>query len=285
MRHMEDASFTLLGCDFTSAPSTRKPVTLAVGHCDRGRVVLDGIETFVTLDDWQARLAATPDGGWVGGFDLPFGLPRELVETLGWPTDWRTCMAHYASLSRQDIRECFADFCDARPAGGKFAHRATDGPAGSSPSMKWVNPPVAFMMHAGVPRLLAAGVSLPGLHAGDPRRVALEAYPGLLARSVLGNVSYKSDDRAKQTPERLIARKSLVHALESGDALLLRDAGLRLKLSHAQRDALADDPSGDVLDAVLCLLQAAWAWRQHTSGHPCYGLPPFDPLEGWIVGA
>ena len=65
----------------------------------------------------------------------------------------------------------------------------------------------------------------------------------------------------------------------------MRNAGLRLKLSHAQRDALADDPSGDVLDAVLCLLQAAWALQRHTTGHPCYGLPPFDPLEGWIVGA
>lgn len=273
----------LLGCDFTSAPSRRKPVTLAVGCCDRGRVLLDGVETFESLQDWQERL--TRPGRWVGAFDLPFGLPRELVEQLGWPTAWADCMSHYASLSREQIREAFAAFCDARPVGGKFAHRSTDGPAGSSPSMKWVNPPVAFMMHAGVPRLLAAGVHLPGLHNGDPQRVALEAYPGLLARSVLGTQSYKSDDRARQTPERLIARKALLHALESGDAPSLRDAGLRLKLSHSQRDDLADDPSGDRLDAVLCLLQAAWAWQQHEQGHACYGLPPFDPLEGWIIGA
>jgi len=276
---------TLLGCDFTSAPSKRKPVTLAVGRSERGRVRLERIETFTALADWQARLAEAAPGGWVGGFDLPFGLPRELVETLRWPTNWRDCMAHYASLSREQIRDTFAAFCHARPAGGKFAHRATDGPAGSSPSMQWVNPPVAFMLHAGVPRLIEAGVSLPGLHPGDPQRVALEAYPGLLARSVLGNTSYKSDDRAKQTPERLIARKTLIHALELGDAPLLRSASLRLKLSHAQRDALADDASGDMLDAVLCLLQAAWALQQHTAGHPCYGLPAFDPLEGWIVSA
>ena len=63
--------------------------------------------------------------------------------------------------------------------------------------MKWVNPPVAFMLHAGVPLLIQAGVSLPGLHAADPRRVALEAYPGLLAREILGRRSYKSDDKAK----------------------------------------------------------------------------------------
>jgi hypothetical protein len=56
---------------------------------------------------------------------------------------------------------------------------------------------------------------------------------------------------------------------------------LRLKVSHAQRDALAHDATGDTLDAVLCLMQAAWALQQ---GAPAYGLPDeLDPLEGWIV--
>lgn len=274
---------TLLGCDFSSAPSRRKPITLAVGRLERGRVLLDRMECFDTLDVWADRLCEP--GPWVGGFDLPFGLPRELVETLGWPTDWVACMAHCARLSREQIRTAFAAFCAARPAGRKFAHRATDGPAGSSPSMKWVNPPVAYMLHAGVPRLIAAGVSMPGLHPGDPGRVALEAYPGLLARSVLGSASYKSDEKARQTPERLMARRTLVHALEAAQAPLLQQAGLRLKLTHAQRDHLADDPSGDQLDAVLCLLQAAWALDRHGAGHPRYGLPACDPLEGWIVSA
>lgn len=273
----------LWGCDFTSAPSRRKPITLAVGRLERGRVLVDRLDTFDTLQAFAQRLQEP--GEWVGGFDLPFGLPRELVQHLGWPADWLACMRHYASLSREDIRNAFAAFCDARPVGGKFAHRATDVPAGSSPSMKWVNPPVAYMMHAGVPLLLDAGATLPGLQQGDPSRVALEAYPGLLARSVLGRRSYKSDDKAKQTPDRLIARKDLIHALENGQAPLLQQMGLRLKLTHTMAGTLVDDASGDSLDAVLCMLQAAWAWCQHEAGHPCYGLPSFDPLEGWIVGA
>ena len=216
-------------------------------------------------------------GPWVGAFDLPFGLPRELVQTLGWPEQWLPLMQHCAAMSREDIRNTFAAFCDARPVGGKFAHRACDTPAGSSPSMKWVNPPVAYMLHAGVPLLIAAGVQLPGLHAGDAHRVALEGYPGLLARELLGNRSYKSDDKAKQTPERLIARKDLLDGLEQGRTRL----ALRLRLSHAQRDDLVADASGDRLDAVLCMLQAAWASTQ-----PGYGLPPqMDSLEGWIVTA
>jgi hypothetical protein len=287
----------LAGCDFSSSPSRRKPIVFAAGTLDRGRVQLLGFERIETLAGFSQWL--TRDQPWLCGFDLPFGLPRELVQALGWPTDWLACMRHYAGLSRQDIRQRFAAFCDARPVGGKFAHRATDAPAGSSPSMKWVNPPVAYMLHAGVPRLIEAGVHLPALHALAParqaapqtahlpERVGLEAYPGLLARELLqatGNArrSYKNDAKALQTAERLIARKDMLTALENGQTRL----GLRIKLSHAQRDALVDDGSGDLLDALLCLVQAAWAQQQHEQGHPRYGLPAqTDALEGWIITA
>lgn len=267
----------LLGCDFSSTPTRRKPIVLALGHSVGGRVQLarlEKIESLAAFGEWLRQPQA-----WIGGFDFPFGLPRELVEHLGWPTRWRDCMQHYADLTRPQIRETFAAYTAARPVGSKFAHRRFDKLAGSSPSMKWVNPPVAYMLHAAVPLLLDAGVHIPGLHAGDPQRVALEAYPGLLARELVGRRSYKSDEKAKQTPDRLIARKDLITALEQGRTRL----GLRVKLTHAQHDALVQDASGDSLDAVLCLVQAAWA-----AGHgaPGYGLPEdLDPLEGWIVSA
>lgn len=268
----------VIGCDFSSSPSKRKPIVFAIGSANNGRISLSKLEQIQTLDGFNDWLNHHSD--WIGAFDLPFGLPRELVETLGWPTTWQACMKHYSGLTREEIRATFKAFCDARPVGSKFAHRATDVPAGSSPSMKWVNPPVAYMLHAGVPRLMAAGVHLPALQDGDVRRVALEGYPGLLAREVLGSRSYKSDDKAKQTPERLIARKDLVTHLELGQTRL----HLRLKLTHAQRDALIDDASGDSLDAVLCMLQAAWAQEQHLAGAKNYGLPKnVDPLEGWII--
>lgn len=267
----------LLGCDFSSTPTRRKPIVLALGLAAGGRVQLTRLEKIESLAGFAAWLRLPQ--AWIGGFDFPFGLPRELVEHLRWPTGWRECMQHYAGLTRPQIRETFAAFCAARPAGGKFAHRRFDKLAGSSPSMKWVNPPVAYMLHAAVPLLLEAGVHIPGLHEGDPQRVALEAYPGLLARELIGRRSYKSDEKAKQTADRLIARKDLLNALEQGRTRL----GLRLKLTHAQHDVLVEDASGDSLDAVLCLVQAAWA-AQH--GAPRYGLPDdLDPLEGWIVSA
>ncbi len=283
--HQPTSMQPILGVDFTSSPTRRKPIVVASGLLvlQPKQILLNQLsklerfESLTSFGDWLKEPKP-----WVGAFDLPFGLPRELVETLGWPTDWLACMQHYSQLTRPQIRDTFAAFCNARPAGQKFAHRATDKPAASSPSMKWVNPPVAYMLHAGVPLLLQAGVHLPGLHAGDSTRVALEGYPGLLAREVLGARSYKSDDKAKQTPDRLIARKDLIHALELGQTRLQ----VRLKVSHAQRDTLVDDASGDSLDAVLCMLQAAWAQQRFAAGDARYGLPGgMDPLEGWIVSA
>jgi hypothetical protein len=266
----------LIGVDFSSRPTRRKPITIAHGRREGALLRLGALDAQASLDAFGQWLRAP--GPWLGAFDFPFGLPRELVEQLGWPREWPALIAHYAGLSREHIRQTFAAFCATRPAGSKFAHRACDTPAGSSPSMKWVNPPVAYMLHAGVPLLMDAGASLPavGLEA-DPQRVALEGYPGLLAREFIGRRSYKSDEAAKQTPERLIARKDIVEALEQGRTRL----GLRLKLSHAQREALVDDASGDKLDAVLCLMQAGWA-----AGQPTHGLPSdWDRLEGWIVSA
>jgi hypothetical protein len=261
----------IFGCDFTSSPTARKPIVVACGKLDGAVVRVEDLHHFPTLGSFQEFLCAAPP--WIGGFDFPFGLPRELVETLGWPQDWAACLRHYAGLSRSEIRTLFKAFCDSRPVGQKFAHRVTDGPAKSSPSMKWVNPPVAYMLHVGVPLLRELDCHFPGLQPGNRQKVALEAYPGLLAREILGSRSYKNDAKAKQTPERAEARQFLVTQLAEGKTRL----GLRLECSHHD---LVSDATGDSLDAALCLMQASWGSRQ-----PNYGIPDCDGLEGWIVTA
>jgi hypothetical protein len=172
-------------------------------------------------------------------------------------------------------------------AGRKLLHRRTDG---AMPGVSSTSPlqtryvPVGKMYFEGLHRLMEAGITLPGLHPGRPEAIALEAYPGLLAHEVLGRRSYKTDAAADGEAQqaRLIARMDLVDALEQGRTRL----GLRLKLSPAQRDHLLADPMGDRLDAVLCLLQAAWAHQQAEAGAPCWGLPAeVDPVEGWILSA
>jgi hypothetical protein len=268
----------VIGVDFTSAPSRRKPLTVAFGRwqaaAPRPIYALDEIREFTSLDEFD-RLLAAP-GRWVGGFDLPFSQPRPLIEHAGWPTAWPEFVRFYCDQPRDTLRNVFRRWCDARPVGDKFAWRATDKPAGSSPAMRWANPPVAWMMHAGIGRMLAAGITFPAHHHA-PRgggRIALEAYPGFTARRVCRQ-SYKSDTAAKQTPDRRANRRAILAALEHGTAGL----DLTLAITSTWRRRLIADGRGDLLDAVICGLQAA-----HASALPRYGLPRrLDPLEGWIA--
>jgi hypothetical protein len=48
---------------------------------------LGGVERLQTFAEFEAMLARP--GPWVGGFDFPFSLPRELVRDLGWPPPGR----------------------------------------------------------------------------------------------------------------------------------------------------------------------------------------------------
>ena len=48
----------LIGCDFSSSPSRRKPIVMAAGSVLKGRVLLAGIERLESLasfDDWLRR--------------------------------------------------------------------------------------------------------------------------------------------------------------------------------------------------------------------------------------
>lgn len=266
----------LLGVDFTSAPQRAKAITAAFGRIDGDQLVLQRIER---LADWPAFEALLQrQGPWLGAFDFPFGLPREAVLALGWPPQWAAMVRHCAALGRPAFRAALDAWRCTRPAGQRYAHRATDLPARSHSPLKLVNPPVGLMFLEGAPRLLAAGVHLPGIHAGDPERIAVEAYPGLLARR-LGAGSYKSDEGRKQTAAREAMRARIVAALQAGAA----HPCPALRADEALVQALIAEGSADGLDAVLALCQAA-ACALH--GPPHYGLAPgFDGLEGWIAGA
>ena len=276
---------TIVGVDFTSAPSRKKPITVAVGRWSRGERVpayrLDEIRNLVSLQEYDSFLHET--GPWLGGFDLPFGQPRSLIEHEGWPTDWPKFVQFFCAQPRAALRDTFKRWCDARPTGDKFAWRHADKPAGSSPAMRWTNPPVAWMMHAGVGRMLDAGLVFPahrhGTKSGHARvatehRVALEAYPGFTARKACRK-SYKSDAAAQQTPERAANRRAILQAIVAGEAGL----DITLEITPAWSRRLLADGSGDLLDAVICGLQAG-----HAAALPEYGRPTdLDPLEGWIA--
>src|SRR5260221_2119019 len=132
------------------------------------------------------------------------------------------------------------------------------------------------MFFEGAPRLAAAGLTVPCLCDGDPARIALEAYPGLLIRKHLEiRVSYKNDGRGKQTAAHVAVREKIVRAIKAG-----KPHGIKVKLADAIERRMVDDPSGDSIDSVICGLQASWGQQR---GGPLYGLPPgVDSIEGWI---
>src|SRR2546425_11786407 len=158
----------IFGVDFTSAPCRRKAITVAAGRMKGITLVIHAIERLETFNAFEALLARP--GPWVGGFDFPFGLPAELCRDLGWPLEWKALVSHCSGLTRQQLRCALDAYRNSRPDGRKYAHRATDLPAGSSSPMKLVNPPVALMFHEGARRIAGAGVHVPALYDGDPQR-------------------------------------------------------------------------------------------------------------------
>jgi hypothetical protein len=99
----------------------------------------------------------------------------------------------------------------------------------------------------------------------------------MLARQLVGRVSYKTDDPRKDGEGRRRAREAITAGLEAGCM------GMSVSFAPGLREPCVTDATADTLDAVLCAVQAAWGWRRRGEN---YGLPAdMDPLEGWTVGA
>lgn len=263
----------MLGVDFTGQPGRSKPLTVAEGWLEEDRLEVSAVTELTSFSAYDEVLAA--HGPWVAAVDHPFGLPRGFVEAVGWPQRWAALMAHLAGMERAAFRQAVADFTAPRPAGRKYLLRRTEELVRFAASpLNLVNPPVGLMLFAGAPRLLAAGVTVaPCRPDGDPERVVVEGYPAAVARRLIGSLPYKSGGWRSGR-----ARMELLDALPDS---LAPTYGVHVDVTEPCRtNALLDD-RGDLLDAILCAAQAAWATRQP---HNSYGIPPTaDPLEGWIA--
>jgi hypothetical protein len=267
----------IYGLDFTSAPGRRKPL-IALGCTLESNVLRvedsQKMTDFSTFESFLQR-----PGPWVCGMDFPFGQPRSLVSALGWPPDWEGYAGEVTRLGKEEFESAIRADMARRPAGSKYRYRLTDRRSGSSSAMMLFRVPVGKMFYRGAPRLLASGVSVQPCRPNQNARVAVEAYPAVVARRFLGRASYKNDERAKQTAAHRDARESLVAGLESET---LREAyGFTVVLEGSWREDLVQDPVGDALDSLLCAVQAAWAYTKRDEN---YGIPAeCDPNEGWIL--
>lgn len=261
----------VFGIDFTSRPTNRKPITCL--RCELGGGVLQAGELIEipNYNGFEKQLSSA--GPWIAGLDFPFGQSERLITNLGWPKNWSEYIEHVARLDRASFRSMLEDYKRDRAVGDKEHRRIVDAEAGSISPQKLYGVPVALMFYEGARRLAASGVNIPVLRETQSDRTVVESYPGVLARAIIGKRPYKSDTRKKQTEEQLEARR---HIYEGLRAIAPREYGFVVQADPK----LCLDPSGDELDALLCAVQAAWAWKMRAAR---YGIPErASPLEGWI---
>lgn len=260
------------GIDFTSRPTRRKPITCAVCVLTGDRLVYQGLQKLTTFEQFEASLAAP--GPWIAGMDFPFGQSQRFVQNIGWPDNWRGYVTHVAGLDRATFRQTLDDYRKPRPAGDKEHRRSSDAVTGAISPQKLYGVPVGLMFFAGAKRLLASGATVAGLYDADSSRVVFEAYPGVLARRAT-SWGYKSDDVKKQTDDHRRARADILTFVTDGG--VREHYGVDVVLARK----IEDDATGDTLDALLCAVQAAWAWRAWPELRP--RLSPIQQLEGWIA--
>jgi hypothetical protein len=267
---------TIYGLDFTSVPRKSKQITCA--RCqlhDRQLIVEDfwGFSSFAQFEDFL-----NSEGPWLAALDFPFGMPLRLLQRLSWPLEWSQYMQHIAEMGRAGFEETLERYRNGQPGGDKLHLRQADLLAGARSPMMLHRVPVGKMFFEGGTRLWSSPVSVLPCRPLQTNRIALEGYPALVARRYIGKQSYKSDERTKQTPDQQFARQRIVEALLSKE--LAVTYGVSLILHERHRDRLMQDPMGDLLDALLCAIQGAWAYAMRD--YRC-AIPPGHEAEGWIV--
>lgn len=267
------------GVDFTSAPGDRKPLVVAQCRLEDATLEVTDLLRLRSFDQLERSLA-TP-GEWVAGFDFPFGQPRRLVRALGWPESWEGYVGTVAAMSKPEFEDLLEMYKAARPTGDKEHRRVADEAAHAVSPMKLYGVPVAKMFFEGAPRLLGSSVHLAPCRPTGDSRIALEAYPALVARALIGKRSYKRTS-GKRVQAKADARRKMVRGLRDG--ALEETYGLRVRVGQFIGDAMIADEEGDLLDAVLAAVQAAWAWARRDDLSAPWGIPAdADPVEGWIV--
>ena len=266
----------IYGLDFTSAPGRRKPLIVLGCTLEGESLRVEDGETLTDFGGFEDFLQRR--GPWVCGIDFPFGQPRSLVAALGWPESWEGYVGEVSTLPKEEFEGKIRADMAKRPAGRKWRYRLADRRSGSSSAMMLFRVPVGKMFYQGAPRLLTSGVRVEPCRRNGDGRVAVEAYPAVVARRFLERTAYKRDG-VPDTPERRSARETLLRGLES--AVLGDVYGFAVEMAARWREEFLSDPSADALDSLLCAIQAAWAYEKRDEG---YGVPrECDSAEGWIL--
>ncbi len=265
----------IFGLDFTSSPGPEKPITLAEGEVVRHSLCITRLDQLPSFQEFESFL--TSGGQWIAALDFPFGQPELMVKELSWPLAWKDYVGLVGSMKREDFRVILEKYRREHPWGSKQLLRATDRRANALSPMMWYGVPLARMFFEGSPRLLRSNLSVVPCRPNSRSQIAIEGYPALVARKYLGRGRYK--DHHRPASEGPMLRRRLLQQLGSQEAR--SPYGLGFGLNPGIADECIQDDRGDKLDAVLCALQAAWAYSRRRFS---FGIPLCcNPDEGWIV--
>lgn len=268
------------GIDVTSAPSPRKPITVAQGSWDGSGLQIDRIELLDSIGSLATFIGEIdPEVPSITGFDCPLGQPRRLVDNLGWVSNWETTVSRFASMSRAEFVAFLRSYREPRQAGDKQHLRRTDAETGGCSPMMVHGVPVGLMYHSLVPLLAESPLSLLPCRPTRSPAIVVEVYPALLARRAAPRQTYKMEKaHGENESRRRAARQAILESLvEREDRSPL---GFSTHLPRGRLGALGDS-KGDRLDAILAAASAAWAWTQRRHG---WGFSKhFDAFEGAIV--
>ncbi len=267
----------IYGIDFTSAPCNRKQIAYADCTLSNGCLHLNNLGELKNFDEFKSFLNTGNE--WFAGIDFPFGLPKKLIEYLKWPTSsWKDYVEFVANMKKEDFEKGLKKYCDEHPKGRKHLLRVTDEKAKSRSPMMLYGVPVGKMFFEGAQRLLQSGASILPCYENGNRRIVVEAYPKLVANKLIYKPKYKSDNKKKQTCKLEYVRRKIVKKLKSDCIRICY--GFNVELNEYFEAKIIDNPTGDYLDALLCAIQAGWAYGQRERG---YGIQKGYEFEGWIV--
>jgi len=265
----------ICGIDFTSVPTNRKPITLAEGKLC-GRVLqIDRVRLLPNMNDFSLFLRESSP--WVAAVDFPFGQPRKLIEDLRWPLTWQGYVKHVKQMGSEIFKQQLSGYVD-KETGRQLLRRKVDTLAKSISPMKLEYTPVGKMFFTGAHLLVTSPCAIVPFRRRRPNMgVVVEGYPKLVAKAA-GVVKYK-DGPINEQIDRKRARDRLIKWLLGSEPET--SYGFCISLNSSVVKECKGDSKGDRLDAVLCAVQAAWAYIQRNQN---YGIPlDCDRLEGWIA--
>ncbi|MBF4481840.1 hypothetical protein [Dehalococcoides mccartyi] len=267
----------IYGIDFTSAPRRGKAITLAKAELNEKELMITDCEDLTSTTEFGEFLM-TP-GPWIAAIDFPFGQPRKLVLDYRWPCSWEGYVDYVSKIGKEAFEGCLRNYRD-KTSGKRRLRRQTDVRAGSLSPMQLDFTPVGKMFFTGAPLLQRSPCTvIPFRICSSGAGIIVEGYPKLVAVKAIGRQGYKSDLPIPKNAHHRELRNSILKWIQSPAAQNVY--GYRVGITESIVSDCLDDPKGDKLDALLCVMQAAWSLSKRRAK---FGVPDdCDLLEGWIV--